>query len=62
MDELRGRSLKSYEDALDAVFCAYLAFHYWRWGAERNEMIGDLESGYIVVPTRPALSVSQSDP
>jgi len=36
---------------LDAYFCAYLALFYWRWGGERNEMIGDLQSGYIINPT-----------
>jgi predicted RNase H-like nuclease len=51
LDELRGRDLKYYEDQLDAVFCGYLAWLCWRWGAERNEMFGALADGYIVVPT-----------
>ncbi len=42
--------MKRYEDTLDAIFCAYLAWHCWRWGAERNEMFGTMEQGYIVVP------------
>ncbi|MBI3247775.1 MAG: DUF429 domain-containing protein [Deltaproteobacteria bacterium] len=46
----RGRALKAYEDQLDAVFCAYLALYYWRWGAERCRMFGDITRGYIVVP------------
>jgi predicted RNase H-like nuclease len=50
MDALRGKGLKYYEDTLDALFCAYLAWHCWRWGAERNEMFGTMEEGYIVVP------------
>jgi predicted RNase H-like nuclease len=29
---------------------AYLAWHCWRWGEERNEMFGTLADGYIVVP------------
>jgi predicted RNase H-like nuclease len=48
--ELAGRALKEHEDSLDATLCAYLAYHCWRFGAERNEMIGDLATGYIVVP------------
>lgn len=48
--DLRGDALKRYEDTLDALFCAYLAWHCWRWGAARNEMVGTLENGYIVVP------------
>ncbi len=46
----KGRALKAYEDQLDAVFCAYLALYYWRWGAERCRMFGDITKGYIVVP------------
>lgn len=47
---LRGEALKRHEDTLDAIFCAYLAWHCWRWGAQRNEMFGTLADGYIVVP------------
>jgi predicted RNase H-like nuclease len=46
----RGAALKRHEDLLDAVFCAYLAWHFWRWGQERNEVFGDLRTGYIVLP------------
>jgi predicted RNase H-like nuclease len=49
--KLRGSAVKRYEDLLDAWFCAYLALYLWWWGPARNEMLGDLESGYIVVPT-----------
>ena len=49
-----GAALKQYEDLLDAYFCAYLAFHHWRFGDERNEIIGDMDTGYIVVPRRGA--------
>jgi predicted RNase H-like nuclease len=47
---LRGHALKSYEDQLDACFCAYLALYYWYWGTKRNEMFGDADCGYIIVP------------
>jgi predicted RNase H-like nuclease len=49
---LRGRELKMYEDALDALLCAFVAAHYWAWGSERNEMIGTMTGGYIVTPSR----------
>ena len=42
--------ISSLEDPLDAVLCAYLAWHCWRWGEERNEMFGTMAEGYIVVP------------
>ena len=50
LEALRGKGLKCYEDTLDSLFCAYLAWHCWRWGAERNEVFGTMEDGYIVVP------------
>jgi predicted RNase H-like nuclease len=53
-ENLRGQALKCLEDWLDAVLCAYLAWHFWRWGEERNEVFGDRRTGYIVVPSAPA--------
>ncbi len=50
LNELKGKGLKRYEDTLDALICAYLAFFYWTWGGEKNELIGDLQAGYIVNP------------
>jgi predicted RNase H-like nuclease len=50
LEALRGKGLKCSEDTLDALFCAYLAWHCWRWGEERNEVFGTMEEGYIVVP------------
>jgi predicted RNase H-like nuclease len=45
-----GMALKQLEDLLDATLCAYLAWHIWRWGRQRNEVYGDDRTGYIVVP------------
>jgi predicted RNase H-like nuclease/cytidine deaminase len=42
--------LKAHEDRLDALFCAYLAYYFWYWGWERNELFGDIETGYILNP------------
>jgi predicted RNase H-like nuclease len=50
LDNLRGISLKHYEDKLDAILCAYLAAYFWVWSYERNEMIGNHETGYIINP------------
>lgn len=52
LDALRGAALKAYEDSLDALLCAFIAAHYWAWGAERNDMIGTMDGGYIVTPNR----------
>jgi predicted RNase H-like nuclease len=42
LNRLSGNNLKNYEDRLDALFCAYLAFYFWYWGWERNELFGDV--------------------
>jgi predicted RNase H-like nuclease len=47
---MKGRALKAYEDTLDSLFCAYIAFYHWYWGEEQSEVIGDMETGYIVIP------------
>jgi predicted RNase H-like nuclease len=51
VEHLPGSDLKMHEDALDAVFCAYLAHYFWFWGLERNEVFGSVEMGYILNPT-----------
>jgi len=47
-----GAALKAAEDQIDAVLCAYIAAHWWYWGRARNHVLGDSESGYIIVPQR----------
>jgi predicted RNase H-like nuclease len=46
--------LKPAEDQIDAAMCAYIAAHYWFWGAARNRVYGDNERGYVVIPGVPA--------
>lgn len=46
----RGPALKAIEDQLDSIICAYGAAHWWYWGHGRNQVLGNLETGYIVVP------------
>lgn len=45
-----GVALKAIEDQLDSLICAYVAAHWWYWGIERNWVLGDATTGYIVVP------------
>lgn len=56
----RTGSLKSAEDQLDAILCAYIAAHWWRWATKRNRVYGNRDEGYIVVPTVQALRGSSS--
>ncbi|WP_352429170.1 DUF429 domain-containing protein [Thermoflexus sp.] len=46
------RSLKAWEDLLDAAFCAYVAGYVWFYGPEGYECFGDLAGGYVLVPRR----------
>lgn len=58
----RGPELKALEDQLDAVMAAYIAAHWWFWGRERNEVLGDSTIGYIIVPHRSApVGLNESD-
>lgn len=47
---LRGRARKELEDSLDAVVCAYIAYHHWYWQGRRTAIFGETRSGYIAVP------------
>jgi len=47
----KGTALKAVEDKLDSLLCAYTAAHWWYWGRDRNWVLGDRATGYIVVPT-----------
>lgn len=50
LEGLRGTRLKDYEDRLDAILCAYVAYYYWYWGEARVQVFGDEVTGHIVVP------------
>ena len=47
---LRGAARKRHEDALDAIVCALVGWIHWWHGGQRSEVLGDLETGFIVVP------------
>ncbi len=47
-----GKALKVLEDKLDSLICAYVGAYWWYWGLERNVVLGDRTSGYIVIPKR----------
>ena len=57
---LTGLALKTVEDKLDSLICAYVAAHWWYWGVERNLVLGVSEAttqefrstGYIIIPGR----------
>ncbi|MFN6466337.1 MAG: DUF429 domain-containing protein [Nostoc sp. DedVER02] len=47
-----GTALKATEDKLDSLICAYVAAYWWYWGEERNLVLGDRTTGYIIIPQR----------
>ena len=46
----KGKALKNLEDRLDALTCAYIAYHCWRYGRPGFEVFGCSDHGCIVVP------------
>ncbi len=46
-----GAAFKDLEDQLDGLVCAYIGAYWWYWGLERNQVLGDRQTGYIVVPS-----------
>lgn len=47
--QLRASALKAYEDRLDALLCAYVAYYAHRF-PDRMGLYGSLEEGYILTP------------
>lgn len=41
---------KPAEDRLDALLCALVGYQHWRYDGARSEVIGDLETGFILLP------------
>jgi predicted RNase H-like nuclease len=41
---------KEAEDKTDALFCAWIALHHVRHQGKRSEVIGDRETGFILLP------------
>lgn len=60
-DTLKGAPLKTREDVLDAITCAYIALYRTRWGDTKSTVVGDLESGYIVTPVTKELRACFSE-
>lgn len=49
VETLKARALKDYEDLLDAIFCAYIAYYYWA-NPDKCSVLGNLNDGYIATP------------
>ena len=47
---VEGKALKNLKDRLDALTCAYIAYHCWRNGEAGFGVFGCSAQGCIVVP------------
>ncbi len=47
--KLRAKALKDFEDVLDSVLCAYIAYYCWAH-PEAYAVLGDMQKGYIMTP------------
>lgn len=52
LEDLKKGPLKREEDLLDALFCAYLSAWFYHHGKRGYEMVGDLKTGYILIPRK----------
>ncbi len=41
---------KEAEDRLDAFFCALIALHHWRHRGQKSQVLGDIRTGFLVLP------------
>lgn len=41
---------KEAEDRLDAFFCGLIALHHWRHQGRQSQVLGDSQSGFLVLP------------
>jgi predicted RNase H-like nuclease len=50
IEDCMGSRYKGFDDLLDGIFCAYLAYYFWHWGEDRCAVAGDLSTGYVTLP------------
>jgi predicted RNase H-like nuclease len=53
--DLQGKALKTHEDSLDAITCAYIGYYLWWHGPRRATTYGTLAEGHIIVPVTKAM-------
>lgn len=41
---------KNSEDQVDALICALIGYWHWKYRGELTEILGDLDTGFIVIP------------
>jgi len=51
--EYEGTRYKHFDDLLDGIFCAYLAYYFWHQGEDACWVIGDESVGCVTLPRCP---------
>jgi len=59
IDKLNLKSLKDYEDLLDSIFCAYVAYYVWKT-PQKCEIFGNMKEGYILTPVFDSMKIEIS--
>ena len=52
-ETLAARWTKPDEDRLDALVCALIGYQHWRDDGRSSEIIGDVDTGFILLPKQP---------
>lgn len=45
-----GGDYKYFDDLLDGIFCAYLAYYFLHFGSGKYSVVGDMNTGYVALP------------
>ena len=53
VENCKGVRYKALDDLLDGIFCAYLGYYFWYWGADHYSVVGDTNTGYVALPRCP---------
>jgi predicted RNase H-like nuclease len=51
--EFKGVKYKAFDDLLDGIFCAYLAYCFWYLGDKGCCVVGDAATGSVTLPKCP---------
>lgn len=52
---------KAHQDGADALICLLTLLRWWRSGLDESVIVGDLQSGYMIVPVDEALRRELAD-
>jgi predicted RNase H-like nuclease len=48
--KFKGVRYKAFDDLLDGILCAYLAYYFWHWGEDGCRVVGEPATGSVTLP------------